>query len=244
MSFIKSVVKSVGSFFTGGPVAAALSLGADLLQRSDQRSAASAANRFSADMSNTAYQRAMADMRAAGLNPILAAKLGGASTPTGVLADTTNIGSGVTTAMESRRLDADVGLKEAEKLAAQAQAEKFSAEVGLTQEQTENVKQATIKVIEEVKYVKANTDYRKAMTAIPGIVDKVVQDYVMPLFEAGRNAAMPAGGNDMFPWYTDRGIGQRIGAFLREQARKSIEIWVRKDASDYDQETGITAGDF
>lgn len=38
---------------------------------------------FQRDMSNTAYQRAMTDMRRAGLNPILAYQQGGASTPGG-----------------------------------------------------------------------------------------------------------------------------------------------------------------
>ena len=57
--------------------------------------------RFQERMSNTQYQRAMADMRKAGLNPILAYRQGGASSPTGALAQAPDFGSAVTRGISS-----------------------------------------------------------------------------------------------------------------------------------------------
>lgn len=70
-----------------------------------QEAQASAQMAFQRELSNSAYQRQVADLKAAGINPMLAAKLGGASTPQGAQAQIQDAVSPAVQAFQAQRMN-------------------------------------------------------------------------------------------------------------------------------------------
>lgn len=113
---------------------------------------------FQREMSNTSYQRAVADMRAAGINPMLAALKGGASTPTGgayqaqmpQVYDIATPAAQVFSAVQSSG----------------AAAQQAQTQENLSKSQIRQVEAAADKIREEIKNIPIEGDRLKAMVAM------------------------------------------------------------------------------
>lgn len=140
MSFWSAVGPIVGGLFGAG---------GNIISQNSANSANNVQSQrqmdFQEHMSNTAYQRAMGDMRAAGLNPMLAYSQGGASSPGGSQAhmEAPNIGApiqgAIGSAIDAVRLkkeiestESQIQLQKAQSLATVAQANQADASAAAT----------------------------------------------------------------------------------------------------------------
>ena len=119
-------------------------LGYSATQRANRMQFASAREQmqFQKMMSDTSYQRAVKDMRKAGINPLLAVSKGGASTPAGAQAQVKDPGPTLaSSALSLRRLQEDLKNLQAQRDNLKADTELKGSQVELTTEQAKKVSQ-------------------------------------------------------------------------------------------------------
>lgn len=176
---------AIGASALGAGLGALSSVSGDLLKYKFDKEARQDANDFEERMSSSAYQRAMIDMRKAGLNPMLAYEKGGASTPSASsFSGTPDFGSNAVRGASAGAQAAQAAKAQQEQLAAQtdlirAQADKTKADTANVAGQTalqmytaSASEQATRKSAQETDFASKLFELQKELLKYQGLSTK------------------------------------------------------------------------
>lgn len=150
-----ALVGGVGAF---GPqaIAGLASAAGSVWQTNEAEKEAQAAREWSEGMSGSAHQREVADLKAAGLNPMLSAMHGGASTPGAAMAQPSG-GNPVEAGFASASQAADVKLKTAAADKTEAETAEVKARTPTYAVTMDKLRQDISQSVEEINRIRAGT---------------------------------------------------------------------------------------